>query len=264
MKSGLLIISGLFLSQFAGAQQSPGISELSHRQIVAPDASNPHSASDSAQGQPSGEVRHPNATGAAAGATSGIVYICDPTITAIAGLCDTLNTTISGLYSSAFANANANIYIQFGDLAGYGFDGNWVDGFLTYTSYRSALQDSLAGPNDTLAFSSSVPSTNPLNANYQVLASAALRRALGFSVSSGINSDQQLCALGTPGCYDGVITIGKSFQSSGLWFYRTGIITANQFDFFTAVEFETNEILGFYSCLNACRANGVTFISPID
>src|ERR1019366_194532 len=92
-------------------------------------------------------------------AGTGVVYTCDPSINLVAGLCTTLNTTIAGLYSSAFSNANAKIYITFGSVGGAG---SLTPSFsVSYAGFRSALEASLAGPADSLAFSSSVPATNP-------------------------------------------------------------------------------------------------------
>src|SRR5258708_8669959 len=41
-------------------------------------------------------------------------YTCDATITAVAGVCTTLNTTIASLYTTRFTHVNASIYIHDG------------------------------------------------------------------------------------------------------------------------------------------------------
>ncbi len=71
--------------------------------------------------------------------TGTIVYTCDPSIDATApGTCSYLNTTIAGIYATTFANANANIYIQFG-ITGLGESAQYLN-FVSYGSYLSALQ----------------------------------------------------------------------------------------------------------------------------
>jgi len=56
----------------------------------------------------------PSASATAATTGRGIVYTCDASINALsATACNTLNTTIAALYSSAFTNANASIYIYY-------------------------------------------------------------------------------------------------------------------------------------------------------
>src|SRR5579863_4248106 len=147
---------------------------------------------------------------AQAAGPSGITYTCDPNINAVPGLCNTLNTTIAGLYASAFTNANANIYIQFGTSE----LGNSLafDYSLPYADYRNALQSTLAGANDLLAFSASVPQTNPINSTYSVDVPIALFRALGFTPTVGAHPDGTSCQQNTSGCYDGIITISSAEQ----------------------------------------------------
>ncbi len=90
---------------------------------------------------------------------TGIVYTCDPTVTAISpGICTTLNTTIAGLYSSVFTNANATIYVMLGDTTlGYNqSDTNYV----SYSTFRNLLMASAAGASDTTAITDSVPAAN--------------------------------------------------------------------------------------------------------
>ncbi len=193
---------------------------------------------------------------------SGITYTCDPSINAVPGLCNTLNTTIAGLYASNFTNANANIYIQFGtsDLGNslafeYG---------LPYATYRTALQSTLAGANDLLAFSASVPATNPIDSSYSVEVTIPLYRILGFTPTVGAQPDGTSCQLNTSGCYDGIIIISSAEQAAGHLYYRTGSIAFNQYDFFSVVEHETDEILGTASCLTHCSSGGSTRIAPAD
>lgn len=199
---------------------------------------------------------------AQAAGPSGITYTCDPNINAVPGLCNTLNTTIAGLYASTFTNANANIYIQFGTTSlgkslafGYG---------LTYTNYRNALQSTLASANDLLAFSASVPVTNPIDSTYTVEVTIPLLRVLGFTPPVGAHPDGTSCQLTASDCYDGIITISSAMQAAGNLYYRSGSITPTQYDFFSVVEHETDEILGTRSCVSQCSSNGSTRIAPAD
>ncbi len=70
-------------------------------------------------------------------AGSGISYTCDPTINAVAGVCNTLNTTIAALYSHAFKNANASIYVTFG-ISGLG-SSDFTTNLSSYSTFRNAL-----------------------------------------------------------------------------------------------------------------------------
>jgi hypothetical protein len=182
---------------------------------------------------------------AAAVMPSGIVYTCDPNInTASATACNTMNTTIAGLYSSAFTNANAAIYIKLGST-GAG-SSQYIFEYATYTNFRTKLIASGSDANKTTAIADSVPASNPYGSD-SVGLPTALYRALGFSSAglTGIESDGTTsCTLGTTGCYDGVITISDSLSL----YFRNGSITGSQYDFFTIAEHETDEILGTASC----------------
>jgi hypothetical protein len=181
-------------------------------------------------------------SGAASG--TGIVYTCDSTInTASATACNTLNTTIAALYKSAFSNANATIYVKLG-VTGLGMS-DWVTNNATYTNFRSLLTAAEAGANDTTAVKTGVPSTSPYGSS-PVELPTALQRALGFGPpTSGLTSSGSFCNnLGSPGCYDGIITVSNAQPL----YFRTGTISNNQYDFFTVVEHETDEVLGTASC----------------
>lgn len=148
---------------------------------------------------------------------TGIVYTCDPTITAAsATACDTLNTTIAALYSKAFTNANASIYVMLGNV-GLG-QSNYGYSYYDYSSYRNALIAAAAGPNDNIAIANSLPAVNPFG-NDSVGIVAPLQRALGLSSTP---------CLVTAGCYDGKITISNTEPL----YFRTGVISSDQFDFF--------------------------------
>ena len=198
----------------------------------------------------------PQAAAASSAANgTGIVYTCDPNLTAVyAPVCTVLNTTIASLYSATFTNANAAIYVKLGatdlGLSDYAID------TAIYSRLRTALIASEAGANDVTAVTASVP----LNGAYSGLEFQypnALARSLGFSAGFGIpTSGQGFCTAGASGCYDGIITVSNSAPL----YFRNGTIGSDQFDFFTVVEHETDEILGTASCAFGCSGD----IAPAD
>src|ERR1019366_10089354 len=87
------------------------------------------------------------AFGIPAEAGSGIVYTCDSTVnTAAPQACNVLNTTIAALYSAAFTNANANVYVRLG-AATVAHSTSWYNTF-SYSEFRIRLMASSAGSND--------------------------------------------------------------------------------------------------------------------
>jgi hypothetical protein len=198
--------------------------------------------------------------GAVAG--SSVSYTCDPTVTAVPGVCTTLNTTIASLYTSRFTNVNASIYVRFG-TTGLG-QSTYLINTVTYTNFRNALKADLSDANDATAFNSNVPATNPINSSDSVWLTNGNARALGFTANTGLEADAAtLCTIGTTGCYDGIVTVSSTEQAGGHLFFRSGPITSSQYDFFTVVEHETDEILGTPSCaFPAC--GGSTAIFPSD
>jgi hypothetical protein len=176
---------------------------------------------------------------------AGIVYTCDPSITALlATACNTLNTTIAALYSSAFTNINASIYITLG-TTGLGAS-TWAVNEFSYSTFRTALIAKASDANDTTADTHSLPATNPFGSDLVGIA-GALQGALGLSTEggSGLETDgTTTCSLGTAGCYDGIATLSNASP----YYFRIGEISVDQYDFFTVVEHETDEILGTPSC----------------
>ncbi len=193
----------------------------------------------------------------AASTGSGIVYTCDASVTAVAPqACVTLNTTIAGLYSAAFTNANANIYVTMGE-PGADFVSTSYAWFIfySYSAFRTALATSASSSNDFLALSH-LPATSPYGTSLVEL-SSALQRALGFPVVNGVTSTGASCnSLGSAGCYDGLVTLNGEYPL----YFRTGPITSGEYDFYTAVQHETDEILGALSCAFTCTGR----IMPID
>ncbi len=209
------------------------------------------------QGTPSNVLRTATQPSVSGGG-SGIVYTCDPSIDAAnAGTCNYLNTTIAGLYSSTFSNANANIYITYGNTGLGESDG--FNNFVTYTQYLTALTNE-NGPGTVRADAvASLPATEPaLYAGAQVEVTSALYQALGFGTPAGIDSSGNYCASpGSAGCYDAVIKLATptivAGYGQGYW-YRTGTQGANDYDFYTIAEHETDEVLGTSSCVDTSGA----------
>lgn len=189
---------------------------------------------------------------------AGVVYTCDPTVTAAAPTaCDTLNTTIAALYSAAFTNANVNIYVKLGNTS-LGSSLYTYDNY-TYSQFRTALIAAASDANDQTAIAASVPPTNPFGADL-VEVNTAMERALGLGPPEfGVSPTGRSCMFRTTAqCYDGMITLSNALTL----YYRSGPIATSQYDFFSTVEHETDEILGTGSCgFNDC--NGA-YIAPAD
>jgi hypothetical protein len=190
---------------------------------------------------------------------SGISYTCGANVAA--STCTYLNTTIAGLYNSTFTNANADIYIQYGTtgLASTSSVGNQV----SYSDYVAALA---ANPNKNALQTSALASLAANAAGpYEsgtVNLSTALASTLGFSGLSGVDaSGGTVCSFGAAGCYDASITVTNDPGTP--LFYRNGTVTADEYDFYSAIEHETDEVLGSASCIattttplsNGCGGN---------
>lgn len=185
--------------------------------------------------------------GVNAEAGTGIVYTCDATVNAAAPqACNVLNTTIAALYSYWFTNANATIYVTMG-YGNFSHSQSWANSF-TYAQFRSQLVASATSANDAAAIAGSVPAASPFGTS-MVQLNTALQRALGFTPTTGVTASGGSCPqVGVPGCYDGLITI----NSVNPYYFRVGPIAGGQFDFYTTVEHETDEVLGTASCAFGC------------
>lgn len=195
---------------------------------------------------------------AALPAQATISYTCDPTIDATqAGTCAYLNTTLAGLYSSLFSNANANIYIQ---QSGGGLGSSSTS--LAGISYNSYLADLTAHSSHDAIDTAAVAALNAVDtAVYgggNMLITTALAMALGFNASSlgGVTKTGAGCTgpFGvSDGCYNGVITIATpaSLGGQGLYWNQTGgTQPGNAYDFYSVVSHETDEVLGTSSCID--------------
>lgn len=162
-----------------------------------------------------------------------------------AGVCSYLNTTIASLYDSTFSNANANIFIDYGGtpLA----QNTPVRDYVSYATYLTDLTNTASG--DTIDVDALKALNNLDTAIYgsgNVEITPALGTALGISGLNGIAANGQSCSLTSANCYDGLITMSNSAS----FYYRSGGETSAQSDFYSAVEHETDEILGTASCIS--------------
>lgn len=180
----------------------------------------------------------------------GITYTCDPSVAA--STCNTLNTTIAGLYNSTFSNVNANIYIQYGTTG----LGQSTTGFTNQISYSTYIADlaAEAGPGTVRADAvASLPATEPaLYGGAPIDITSALGTALGISGLNGTTAGGVQCTIGTAGCYNGIITITN--DPTTLLYYRNGTIDPAAYDYFSVVEHETDEVLGTSSCVDTTGA----------
>jgi hypothetical protein len=211
-------------------------------------------------------IEMPPMSAPAAAAQSSLAYVCDSTvINASSAACTTLNTTIAALYTNTFQDVNARIYVKLGATT-LG-QSSYVLNLATYTSFRAALITDKTDADDSAA-TSTLPASNPLNTGMVGLTNANARAlpSLGVNPNTGFLSDgNTFCTIGTTGCYDGVITVSSADASSGKLYFRSGSIAGGQFDFYTVVEHETDEILGTASCsFPRCSFSGTEGIAPPD
>ena len=146
--------------------------------------------------------------GSAIPAFAGITYTCDPNIEAAhAGTCAYLNSTIAGLYNTTFSNANASIYVQYGNTELGESDTSLIQ--VGYSAYLKALTaNSRASANAVQV--SAVEALNSfdtaLYGGGSVEIPTALASALGFTRLSGLLADG-MTFCNTPGaatCYNGI------------------------------------------------------------
>ena len=187
-----------------------------------------------------------------------ISYTCGSGISA-STCASTVNGTIAGLYGATFSNASADIYIYMG-TAGLGASLQYYDN-TSYHNYATHLAAHEEDTNDITAVNSlGGNSTDPVVPGDGVALTSALAAALGISGGVGIFDDGSgacdpfaygctaegsSCILSTANCYNGIISISSSLPL----YYRDGTQTDSQFDFYSVVEHETDEILGTSSCI---------------
>ena len=166
-----------------------------------------------------------------------------------AGTCSFLNGTLASLYTNAFNNVNASIYIQYGSTS-LG-QSQTADTQVPYVTYLADLMATSNGSAiDTAALASLAANDTLPYACGDVDIPAALGTALGLTRLAGTTAGGASCSLGTSGCYNGIITITND---TSLLYYRSlsgGSITSSEYDFFSVVEHETDEVLGTSSCID--------------
>jgi hypothetical protein len=134
----------------------------------------------------------------------------------------------------------ADIYIQIGPAGGVASSSAAFDS-VTYASYLAALK----GESNSSAVNS-LPSVEPaVYGGDNIAITSALAQALGAAGPlAGVESDGMTpCVLGSPNCYNGVVTV-----DAGIYYVPPA--TGSNYDFFSLVEHETDEVLGTISCLS--------------
>jgi hypothetical protein len=196
-----------------------------------------------------------------------VTYTCDPNVAT--ATCTYLNTTVANMYNSTFTDANANIYIQYGTtgLAS-------TESFLEAISYGSYLTALTANPDQSALQASALSALNTYDAapygGGDVEVTPALAEALGFPAGelAGITSTDGFCIMGTSGCYNAVVTVSNTTPL----YYNIGTESGAEYDYYAAVEHETDEVLGTSSCIttqtnplsNPCDFFGAGTPSAVD
>jgi hypothetical protein len=186
-------------------------------------------------------------------ANAGIIsYTCDSGLTSD-GTCAVLNSTIAGIYDSTFTNANASIYIEYG-TTGLASSLQYYTN-VTYSDYATALTAQEGDANDVTAVNSlGGTTTNPVVSSSGVALTSSLAQVLGltgtahsFGITEGAASGNgTTCTLGSANCYNGLVTLTSAANT---WYYRTGSEAGGTYDIYSAVEHETDEVLGTGSCI---------------
>jgi len=203
---------------------------------------------------------------------SSLTFTCDTSAAAdpdtyAAGTCSYLNSTISTLYTSTFSNINASIYVEQSSTTALGQSNTGYDTVLSYSNYLYQLTKT-ASSNST--DTSAIAALNSVdNAVYNtgsgsnVVIPSALASAVGLSGQTGVTAGGLACSIGHAGCYNGIIYIttpanlsAESNDTQSLyWRQSGGTIAADQYDVYTILEHETDEILGTTSCVSTDLAN---------
>jgi PEP-CTERM motif len=184
-------------------------------------------------------------------------FTCDANIDAAqAGTCAYLNTVVAGNYTSTFSNVFANIYIQYGTTG----LASSTTGFFNSVSYSAYLADLTAnavasGNPVQIAALAALNANDDAYSNDTVSITSALGSALGIANSSltGTTALGAPCTIGNSGCYNGIITLSNEPDT---WYYdNVGGSEAGLYDIYSAVEHETDEVLGTSSCMDTQTAD---------
>jgi hypothetical protein len=217
------------------------------------------------------KLKHPavliltSVLGATLASATGITYTCNASISS--SVCATLNSTIAGQYSNIFSDANASIYITFGNT-GLGSSAQY-ENFVSYNSYRAALTANSSGDAVDLAALASLPATEPgMYSGGSVEVTSALANALGYGSGAGTTPSLGFCINpGSSGCYDGVVILATPSIVAGYgqgYYYGSGLQPINDYNIYTVVEHETDEILGTASCISTQGAGLSDFCGGSD
>jgi hypothetical protein len=198
----------------------------------------------------------------------GVTFTCDATIAQLgpAGLCASLGAVLGPIYKNTFTNANASIYIEFNSAAGLADSTPGFYNLVPYTTYQAALQ-----ANSTDPAKGFVPAAEPgIFGTLPINLPSALAQALGITAAAnapggtlgpiaGLTAAGDFCTTpGTGGCYNGLIRVNtpanlKSQIEQGYTYRSLGgstTGTTDNYDFYSVVEHETDEILGSASCIS--------------
>jgi len=194
---------------------------------------------------------------AALGHAGTIQFLCDGSVDA--ATCSYLNNNVASDYNKTFVNANASVYIRFGDTSLA--SSTTVRNFLSFTDFQSRLQNNYntygdAVQGQALTALSNVDSDSYYGSN-DVKVTSAEGRALGIAdadLGGVVAAANSVCTMGTAGCYDGVITMSDA--ANFYYDQNGGTIGGTQYDFYAAVEHEVDEILGTSSCIKTTDGSG--------
>jgi hypothetical protein len=197
-----------------------------------------------------------------------MTFTCAATIDATAaGTCAYLNTVVAGAYTSTFTNVNANIYIQYGTTGlassttgffnslAYGGAGGYLAD-LTANSVASGNAIQVAGVAALNAIDSGTYYANSTVSITSALGSALGIAGAGLTGTTGPAAGNTACAIGTAGCYNGVVTLTNA---PGTWYYdqQGGTEASDVYDVYAAVYHEVDEILGTSSCIGTQASNNL-------
>ena len=153
---------------------------------------------------------------------TGIDYTCASNISTLgpSNTCAQLNSTIANLYNSSFSNANASIYIEYGNT-GLGESTSGFLNLVSYSTYFNALTATASGNAIDVAALASLSSTEPsLYNGGDIELTSALAEALNITTAANGNAIEGTTDTGAvctdPGsgsginaCYNGIITISR-------------------------------------------------------
>jgi hypothetical protein len=193
---------------------------------------------------------------------SNLIYTCAPNVDATSGgTCAYLNSTIAVQYDSTFINISADIYVEQGTTALASSEA--AESFIPYSAYLSALTNTASGDGvDTAALAALKSLDTAVYGADNVVITSALAGALGFTGVGGLTAAGANCILGAAGCYNGIIVVtspgnlASEHPGQSLYYRQNGgAVTSSEYDYYSLVERETDQVLGTISCV--ATASGV-------